>query len=263
MRIDFHTHGRMSKKLPFDEKYTDNLFKTAHESGLDAICITEHFNTIEFERLYEHMDKNYEFSGGMYWLNGLGIIPGMEVDVCENGHLLMIGEVQDILEFNKRLKPNSKKGEFLSTELVLELATEYNVIKGIAHPFRSYGQVLELSIEILKKFDFVGMNGKDLAILDYDHIHKSTIELGERLGIPCVAGSDTHQSLQYGVIWNDFQEKIHSIEKLREELLKRNYSIEVTKKHPEYVHLAGTLKKSLKEIDRLGGDYISFAFCGK
>ena len=44
MKIDFHTHGKLAKKLPFSKEYTDWLFREAQKSGLDALCLTEHFN---------------------------------------------------------------------------------------------------------------------------------------------------------------------------------------------------------------------------
>ena len=46
MYIDFLTHGKLAKKLPFSKEYTDWLLREAKEAGLDAICLTEHFNTL-------------------------------------------------------------------------------------------------------------------------------------------------------------------------------------------------------------------------
>ena len=48
MRLDFHTHGKLAKKLPFSTAYTDWLFGEARRAGLDALCLTEHFNTLQF-----------------------------------------------------------------------------------------------------------------------------------------------------------------------------------------------------------------------
>lgn len=57
MYIDFHTHGKLAKKLPFSEEYTDWLFEQAKKAGLDALCLTEHFNTLQFEELYRYLEK--------------------------------------------------------------------------------------------------------------------------------------------------------------------------------------------------------------
>ena len=49
MYLDFHTHGKLAKYLPFSIPYTQWLLGEAHSAGLDAICLTEHFNTQQFD----------------------------------------------------------------------------------------------------------------------------------------------------------------------------------------------------------------------
>ena len=55
LRLDFHTHGKLAKKLPFSTVYTDWLFEEARRAGLDALCLTEHFNTLQFSDLYAYL----------------------------------------------------------------------------------------------------------------------------------------------------------------------------------------------------------------
>ena len=55
MRLDFHTHGKLAKKLPFSTAYTDWLFGEARQAGLDALCLTEHFNTLQFADVYGYI----------------------------------------------------------------------------------------------------------------------------------------------------------------------------------------------------------------
>ena len=57
MRFDFHTHGKLAKKLPFSTAYTDWLFREATGAGLDSLCLTEHFNTLQFADLYRYLDS--------------------------------------------------------------------------------------------------------------------------------------------------------------------------------------------------------------
>ena len=45
MYVDFHTHGKLAKYLPFSINYTNWLLQEAKGTGLDAICLTEDFNT--------------------------------------------------------------------------------------------------------------------------------------------------------------------------------------------------------------------------
>ena len=55
MKLDFHTHGKLAKQLPFSTQYTDWLFGEAKLAGLDALCLTEHFNTLQFADLYGYL----------------------------------------------------------------------------------------------------------------------------------------------------------------------------------------------------------------
>ena len=45
MYVDFHTHGKLAKYLPFSVNYNNWLLQEAKGTGLDAICLTEDFNT--------------------------------------------------------------------------------------------------------------------------------------------------------------------------------------------------------------------------
>ena len=64
MKMDFHTHGKLAKKLPFSEVYTNWLFTEARKAGLDAVCLTEHFNTLGFDQIYGYIMENSEKAKG-------------------------------------------------------------------------------------------------------------------------------------------------------------------------------------------------------
>ena len=73
MKLDFHTHGKLAKRLPFSTQYTDWLFGEAKAAGLDALCLTEHFNTLQFDELYGyllHQSKRKEMP--FCWKTGCG-----------------------------------------------------------------------------------------------------------------------------------------------------------------------------------------------
>ena len=78
MKLDMHTHGKLAKKLPFSPEYTDWLFREANEAGLDALCLTEHFNTLGFAEVYQYISENYEEERDTFLTReGLRIFPGM------------------------------------------------------------------------------------------------------------------------------------------------------------------------------------------
>ena len=256
MRLDFHTHGKLAKKLPFSTAYTDWLFGEARRAGLDTLCLTEHFNTLQFADVYGYIASVSQRTGDALELeNGLRIFPGMETDVAEGGHILSIGPLETILELNRRLEPHKEKGNFLPFAQLMDLFEEYPVVVGCGHPFRAGGHVPELPQDQLRRLRFLDLNGKDLA-LDRDRTERLTHTLGKELEIPVVSGSDTHQAVQYGCIATRFEREFTTIDQLRQEMNAGRYSIELSEQASFLVRTAGLLKRSLKEIHALGGDYV-------
>lgn len=257
MKIDFHTHGKLAKYLPFSDVYTDWLFDRAKRSGLDAICLTEHFNTTEFEKIYSYINDHSTMShDALIYKNGLKIFAGMETDVFEGGHILLIGRMEDILALNRRLELHKTKETFLSFHDLMELLSQYDVIVGNAHPFREGGHVPSCDPDDLARLFFVDLNGKDVA-MDKEKTEELVYAYANKLNKPVVGGSDTHQALQYGCIRNDFVEDIDTLDGLRKAMKEGAYTIVIDERAKEKVEAASLLKKCLKRIDALGGDYVS------
>ena len=257
MYIDFHTHGKLAKKLPFSTKYTDWLMGEAMCAKLDAICLTEHFNTLQFDELYGYLMKVCKREGdSLITREGLRIFAGMETDIAEGGHILTIGTPENILELNARLEPYKEKGRFLPFEKLMDLFQEYPVIVGAAHPYREGGHIPELPLEQLRRLHFLDLNGKDVA-LDREYFEEKTGALAKILDVPMISGSDTHQAVQYGCVRTHLKDTVNRVEKLYEQIKAGNYDIVVSPYAAFQVKTAGLLKKALKEIHALGGDYVS------
>ena len=257
MYIDFHTHGKLAKNLPFSTEYTEWLMREAKEAGLDAICLTEHFNTLQFDELYKYLAKVCTRDGDtLITQDGVRVFVGMETDIAEGGHILSIGKLEDILELNTCLEPYKKKREFLTFESLMNVFERYPVIVGAAHPYREGSHISELPFEQLKRLQFLDLNGKDVA-LDREYYETETGELAKKLNIPMISGSDTHQSVQYGCIRTKLSYSVNTVEKLYEQMKDGNYEIVVSSNIGYQVKVAGLLKKLLKEIHALGGNYVS------
>lgn len=256
MKIDFHTHGKLAKKLPFSIPYTDWMFDQARNQGLDAICLTEHFNTLQFADIYHYLLSKSQREGDCLLLpNGLRVFPGMETDIAEGGHVLCIGSVEDILTLNASLEPYKVPGHFLPFHELRNLFDTYDVKVGAGHPFRDGGHIPELPFEELRRFDFLDLNGKDVA-LDRQRTENLTYALGKQLHLPVVSGSDTHQAFQYGCIYTELQHSVNTVDDLMVEMTKGEHVIHVSDQAAFQVQCANTLKWALKSIHALGGDYV-------
>ena len=261
MYIDFHTHGKLAKKLPFSEEYTHWLFSEAQGAGLDALCLTEHFNTWGFDKLYRFIADHSGRDGDTLVFDGLRIFPGMEVDVAEGGHTLVTGRMDVIMEMNRRLNPYKEKGKFLPFGRWAEMVEEYPVLFGAGHPYRSGGHIPELPVKDLTRFDYLDLNGKDLAV-DPEGTRQRMKKLSGKLQKPLAAGSDTHQSFQYGCVYNELEQTVTTVPELREVIRKESYQIRTGEMLAFQVETAGILKRSLKEIYALGGDYVKVLLQG-
>ena len=138
----------------------------------------------------------------------------------------------------------------------MNLFSEYPVLVGCGHPFRDGGHVPELPWEQLRRLSFLDLNGKDLA-LDRSRTEALTYALGSRLEIPVVSGSDTHQAVQYGCVTTVFDHSFTSVSALWNEMKAGRYKIQLSDQAPFLVRTASLLKRSLKEIHALGGDYVA------
>ncbi len=255
MKIDFHTHGKLAKKLPFSADYISYMFQAARKSGLDALCLTEHFNTDGFEELCEFLYKTYPQTGDAFSAEGILVFPGMEVDIAEAGHILVLGKAEDILHMNRELAPYKAERHFLPFSALMETAASYQVVTGAAHPFRKGSNIPALPDQELKRLDFIDLNGKDYATAG-ERAKNEVLALAQRLGLPVVAGSDTHCFLQFGCVWNEMPE-CSTILQLAAHLREGSIKATVSDNAAYIVNAAGLLKNAQKNIHALGGDYLS------
>ena len=215
MNIDFHTHAKLSKKVDFSLAYFQEMAKVAVERGLDAIAITEHFNTKNFADVYRTLDEHYPYNGHYYEIEGLKAFPGMEVDIAEVGHILCIGELGQIRALREALDNHETTEKFISFAALLRLTAIYPDMLVIgAHPFRDSTPLIDLDPALLGQLDAIDLNGKDLYSRGIKQNSTDLEALSKQINKPVVAGSDTHHYMQYGVVYNTFHttcETMHSL----------------------------------------------------
>lgn len=247
MKIDLHTHVKLAKKTSFSHDYFKEMMAEARTNGLDAVAMTEHFNTWRYGDIYEVLDANYSYQHGYYLADGVKVLPGIEVDIQETGHILIIGDRDRVLELRGRLEPYTEKGGFIKFETLLDWSEEGGFLRIGAHPFREGTPLHHLPDELLQRLDAFDLNGKDIYAQGLDtYLHK--IEpFAERLGKPVVGGSDTHQFMQYGSIVNHFDQEFRTVQELKDLIHRGAYRIEVSPSLEIKVKAANIIKALLKK----------------
>ena len=250
MKIDLHTHAKLSKASDFSAAYYEEMIGEALASGLDALALTEHFNTRNFYEVYDNLDRMFPYNGHYYEANGLRIFPGMEVDIRETGHILLIGGRETVLEARRRLDRYADKDSFILFDELMDLADSLPLLKIGAHPFRESTPLHHLSDAQLSRLDAFDLNAKDLYEYGREANRDRVEGLAARLGKPVTAGSDTHQCLQYGSVYNELDADCDSVAELKEAILRGAYRIRISDELPIKVKASVMLKKLLKKLAR-------------
>lgn len=247
MQIDFHTHANLSKKINISFEDFKKKMNEAKANGLAALAITEHFNATNIIEFYEMLQAEYPYEKDHYKIEGMKIFCGLEVDVKENGHFLIIGSRDDIWTIAHLLIPYRDKDAFIPVKELINLTSDFNVLKIGAHPLRKSTPWHHHELDVLQQFDAYDLNGKDL-FTDGLEMEERVQSFATSYNIPVVGGSDTHQELQYGSILNVFPE-CNSIDELREVIRQGNYEIQISPCLEVKVKAASQIKKMMKELN--------------
>ena len=227
MNFDFHTHGKLSKKVEFSLDYFKKMVKAAKANGLNGFALTEHFNTKNFFDVYNILDEEFSYEHGYYKVEDIKVFPGMEVDIQEVGHILIIADRLIIREIRYLLEPYSMKGNFIKFAQFLELVEPFEILILGAHPYRESTPLFELDPILLSQLDAFDLNGKDLYTIGVEENSSLVYGLSDKLNKPVVGGSDTHHPLQYGCIYNKLNKECYTVSQLKNVILNGEYSIHI------------------------------------
>lgn len=254
MRIDLHTHAKLSKASDFSRPYYEEMLAEARANGLHALALTEHFNTRHFGDVYHSLDAMFPYNGECYEADGLLIFAGMEVDIREKGHILLIGRQKDILALRAALEAYTVKPAFIPFDELMDLAESCELLKIGAHPFRDSTPLHHLSDRQLRRLDAFDLNAKDMYQYGCEANRVKVEAFAARLGKPVTAGSDTHQHLQYGSVYNELEYDCRTIGELKAAITGGRFRAHVSDSLPLKVKASVLLKKLLKRIAVLEAD---------
>jgi len=192
-RIDTHTHPKISKHFAFRPESITRMVSMARRVGLDGIALTEHFHGRAYWDTLDHLTATYPSSGGVFWADGVALIPGGEVNVRPGAHVILLGDVEEIRRLDRAfIRPLSQGYEPGLREL-LDVSDGFPVARIGAHMFRPAKELGKFAAEDLRRLDALEVNGKDFGS------EVMLLVQARALGLPIVAGSDAHHWLQLGM----------------------------------------------------------------
>lgn len=226
MIIDFHVHGKITSKFPFDEEKFLLTINEAKEYGLNSLAITEHCGANNFLDGYNFLNSNYNRIGDYYDLNGFKIFYGMEVTTKQNLDILFIGKSEIVLELRKKINDILKSDEHIDINNLFNLNIPTDLLIILAHPYRDHNQFPKLEKHIINRLDAIELNSKDVYKDGYEKMKNKIFKLAEEFNLPITAGSDTHYFIQVTTARNIFNKNCNTIKEIKEEIKQRNFKIE-------------------------------------
>lgn len=177
----------------------DELIDRTKAAGLDGVCLTDHDAFWSLEETVE-LSRRHDFL----------VLPGSEINT-DGGHVLAFGLAQ--YEFGMH------KPEYLRA-----CADRYGGVLVAAHPYRRRfledpGRDPEARAEMLQRaaedpfFSLCvaveALNGRGTA-----EQNRYSSDLGRRVSLPSVAGSDAHRTAQIATAATEFDGKVEGLEDL-------------------------------------------------
>jgi hypothetical protein len=104
--------------------------------GLDAIALTEHFHGRESWSIYRHLFREYRSDRGVFWAEGVAIIPGAEANIREGAHVIVLGEVGELRRLDRAFATQRSEGYEPRLREFLDTSENFDVVRIGAHMFR-------------------------------------------------------------------------------------------------------------------------------
>jgi predicted metal-dependent phosphoesterase TrpH len=245
MKIDFHVHAAMSKEIPFDLDLFHQTLEAARLCGLEALALTDHFDSPNFEEVHRTLEREFDYVGLHYLANGIKLLLGLEFEVGEGPHLLVVSDRDSIFVYQQRLRRVHRRDGACSARVFFDRQEELELLTIFGHPFRPNRDVSRIEPDLYTRFDALELNARDLYFHGADMRARTAI-FARTHGIPVVAGSDAHHYHQIGSVYNQFEAACHTLGALKSSIADGAYGIRIDEVLGEKVAAARRAKKLLK-----------------
>jgi predicted metal-dependent phosphoesterase TrpH len=192
-RIDTHSHPKMSKHFAFDSGSVARMVRMARRVGLDGVALTEHFHARGYWDIPTYLETTYPSAGGVFWADGVALIPGAEVNIREGAHVIVLADTAEIRRLDRAFREPLSRGYEPALREFLDVTDDFDLARIGAHMFRPSKELGKFAAVDLRRLHALEVNGKDFGT------EIMLLVQARALGLPIVAGSDAHHWLQLGV----------------------------------------------------------------
>lgn len=245
MVIDFHVHGKISNKFPFDKEKFLLKINEAQKGGMDSIALTEHCHAKNFFEGHDFLNTNYKLIEDYFDINGFKVFYGTEVTTKQKLDILFIGNPKSIIDFREQISKEYDDENFIDINDLFKISIIDELLVILAHPYRKHISFPKLEDNVLNKISALEFNSKDLYKNGINETKEKVIKLANKYNLPIVCGSDTHYYKQISTAKNILNKECKNIKEIKEEIKFNNYTIKLSDDLTKRVEEAIIMKKTI------------------
>ena len=198
IRVDLHVHSKVTIRTPFEIEAFEATVRRALRLGLSGFALTEHVHHPDFWANLHVLRERYEYVDGRFAISpGFGVLTGMELTVAEKTDVVLIGDIAQMLHFDRSLTPSPSLGYNPPFREIFRPAREAGLVMIGAHPTKVSRSLLKGLKKHLARLDALEVNGNQASRKD---VQPEIRSLARALDLPVVGGSDAHVWSQVGVV---------------------------------------------------------------
>jgi len=216
-RADLHVHASLSSAIGYDEALFDALLAQAHAVGLAALGLVAHLLMARLPALFAQIAARCTVSGDCLALDGLLLLPGLEVDTAEGPHLLALGRLDDVLALYERYADDVVARHAVPAEAFFARQAGIDLLNIAAHPLRPGHELTLLPADVASQCAALEVNPSDVLRLGSSLVAK-TAALAAKYSLPLVGGSDAHHAAQVGSALTLFTQPSASLAALKAQI---------------------------------------------
>ncbi len=197
LKLDLHTHLKVSKRTPLQPGEARRFGSMARERGLDGLAVTEHFHAPGFWLMYDELLQNHVYRRGRFETADALMYSGAELTLDEGVDLVLLAPLQDLRALDRAFRLRLSCGYHPTAEEFLDASErlESPVVTILAHPFgHARGADAMGPRAFADLIDAVEINARFVGEPEV----RDTERLAQRHGLATTGGSDAHVHVQVG-----------------------------------------------------------------
>lgn len=251
LRFDLHCHLKPAKRLPYVAGDAERVAAAARVHGLDGVAVTEHARGTGYWATFDALASRHPLVRGRFEVDGVLLLPGMEVTLGEHVDVLLIGDLDELRRLDGAFRPRLTEGLRPGAPELISVMAEVKprLLRVAPHPYLRTKRAEKLgAVAISELFHAMELN----ATLAGAHDTSRVLGMARRHEVGLTGGSDAHAWPQVGAAWTEVYASGDSMDSVIDAVIRRRCEARVHPDAAALVAAGAAMKKRLKAQRKAG-----------